>query len=181
MLAIRESITAKFHCSHDPFPSLILYNSTYSICSRILKTWMENSPPNSCNAPMAPCCRESPLEWGSQYYKVNRCFARYSPRATTTSQPTNRAQNEPAMDKNANFGLNLVVFGQKFLFLLEKLKVFTHITENPPRHLVHIGFWSGIGQNMQKMAIFGPKWPKMQIWTNFGHFWAKKPNFYGSK
>ena len=32
-----------------------------------------------------------------------------------------------------------------------------HITENPPRHLVHIGFWLGIGQNVQKMAIFGPK------------------------
>ena len=44
-------------------------------------------------------------------------------RATTTSQPTNRAPNEPAMDRNANFGLNLVVFGQKILFLLEKSKV----------------------------------------------------------
>ena len=55
--------------------------------------------------------------------KVNRCLARYSPRATTTSQPTNRAPNEPAMDKNINFGLNLVVFGQKILFLLEKSKV----------------------------------------------------------
>ena len=29
------------------------------------------------------------------YYKENRCLARYSPRATTTSQPTNRAPNEP--------------------------------------------------------------------------------------
>ena len=29
-------------------------------------------------------------------YKVNRCLARYSPRATTTNQPTNRAPNEPA-------------------------------------------------------------------------------------
>ena len=28
--------------------------------------------------------------------KVNRCLARYSPRATTTNQPTNRAPNEPA-------------------------------------------------------------------------------------
>ena len=37
-------------------------------------------------------------------YKVNRCLARYSPRATTTSQPTNRAPNEPAMNKNAKFG-----------------------------------------------------------------------------
>ena len=28
------------------------------------------------------------------YYKVNRCLAKYSPRATTTSQPTNRAPNQ---------------------------------------------------------------------------------------
>ena len=49
-------------------------------------------------------------------YKVNRCLASYSPRATTTGE----------------------------------IKSFvTHITENPPRHLVHIGFWSGIGQNVQ--------------------------------
>ena len=30
------------------------------------------------------------------FYKVNRCLARYSPRATTTNQPTNRALNKPA-------------------------------------------------------------------------------------
>ena len=29
-------------------------------------------------------------------YKVNRCLARYSPRATTTSRPTIRAPNKPA-------------------------------------------------------------------------------------
>ena len=79
-------------------------------------------------------------------------------RATTTSQPTNRAPNELAINKNANFGQNLVVFGQNILFFTGQIKSFvTHITENPPTHLVHIGFWSGIGQNAQKMAIFGPK------------------------
>ena len=30
------------------------------------------------------------------YHKVNRCLARYSPRATTTYQPANRALNKPA-------------------------------------------------------------------------------------
>ena len=30
-------------------------------------------------------------------YKVNRCLARYSPRATTTNRPTNRAPNEGAI------------------------------------------------------------------------------------
>ena len=37
--------------------------------------------------------------------KVNRRLARYSPRATTTNQPTNRAPNEPERPgKNAKFG-----------------------------------------------------------------------------
>ena len=96
-------------------------------------------------------------------HKVNRCLARYSPRATTTKRPTNRAPNKPAwpgpkLNKNANFGPKLVVLGQKILISTGKIKSFvTHITENPPRHLVHIGFWLGIGQNVQKMAIFGPK------------------------
>ena len=35
----------------------------------------------------------------------------------------NRAPNEPAMVRNANFGLYLVVFEQKILFFLEKSKV----------------------------------------------------------
>ena len=62
------------------------------------------------------------------------------------------------MNKNANFRPNLVVLGQKILIFTGEIKSFvTHITENAPRHLVHIGFWSGIGQNVLKMAIFGPK------------------------
>ena len=32
----------------------------------------------------------------SNVYKVDRCLARYSPCATTTNQPTNRAPNKPA-------------------------------------------------------------------------------------
>ena len=80
-------------------------------------------------------------------------------RATTTNQTANRAPNEPArLGKNANFGPNLVVLGQKILIFTGEIKSFvTHIMENPPRHLVPIGFWSDIGQNVQKMAIFGPK------------------------
>ena len=31
-----------------------------------------------------------------EIYKVNRCLARYSPRATTTNRPTNRAPNKLA-------------------------------------------------------------------------------------
>ena len=62
------------------------------------------------------------------------------------------------MNKNVNFEANLVVLGQKLLIFIREIKSFvTHITVNPLRHLVHIVFWSGIGQNVQKMAIFGPK------------------------
>ena len=49
-------------------------------------------------------------------------------------------------------------FGAKNPNFYWKIKSFvTHITENPPRPLVHIGFWLGIGQNVQKMVIFDPK------------------------
>ena len=62
------------------------------------------------------------------------------------------------MNKNVIFGPNLDFFGQKILIFTGEVKSFvTHITENPPRHLVHIVFWSEIGQKVQKMAIFGPK------------------------
>ena len=64
----------------------------------------------------------------------------------------------PKLTKNAYFGPILAVFGPKILIFMGVSKSFgTNITENPPRHLVHIVFWSGIGQNVQRMAIFGPK------------------------
>ena len=64
------------------------------------------------------------------------------------------AQNDQKCQFWAKFGR----FWAKNPFFTGEIKSFvTHITENPPRHLVHIGFWSGIGQNVQKMAIFGPK------------------------
>ena len=87
----------------------------------------------------------------------------------------------PKLTKNASFGPNLVVFGQKILFFTGEIKSFvTYITENPPRHLVHIGFWLGIGQNVKKMAIFGPKWPKMQILDQIlAVFGPKILNFMG--
>ena len=54
-------------------------------------------------------------------HKVNRCLARYSPRATTTNRPTNRALNKPAWP-----GQNwpkMPILGKKSFFLLEKSKV----------------------------------------------------------
>ena len=52
-----------------------------------------------------------------EYDKVNRCLARYSPRATTTNQPTNRAPNGPARPgKNAKFGRSWAKNDQKCIF-----------------------------------------------------------------
>ena len=69
------------------------------------------------------------------------------------------------MNRNANFGPNCVVFGQKILFVTGEIKSFvTHITENPPRHLVRIVDWSSIGQNVQKMA--NGKWFLVGHWTS---------------
>ena len=51
-----------------------------------------------------------------------------------------------------------IPFKRNVYFFTGEIKSFvTHITENPPRHLVHTVFWSGIGHKVQKMAIFGPK------------------------
>ena len=81
--------------------------------------------------------------------------------ARAPQPPTKLASKAwPKKNKNAIFGPNLDFFGQKILIFTGEIKSFvTHITENPPRHLVHIGFWLGIGQNVQKMAQnadFGP-------------------------
>ena len=59
-------------------------------------------------------------------HKVNKCLARYSPRATTISQPTTRTPNEPAMNKNANFGPNLVVFGLVFFYWKNQKLCYPH-------------------------------------------------------
>ena len=79
-------------------------------------------------------------------------------------QPPTNPPTGHQMSKNANFGPNLVVLGQKVLIFTGEIKsLVTHIMENPPRHLVRIDFWSGMGRNGQKMPIFGSKWPKMHI------------------
>ena len=84
----------------------------------------------------------------------------------------------PKLTKNAKFGPNLVVFGQKILFFTGEIKIFvTYIAENPSRHLVHIVFWSGIGQNVQKWQYLAQNDQKYIFWTNFGGFWATYPYF----
>ena len=44
---------------------------------------------------------------------------------------------------------NWPFLGKKSCFFTGEIKsCVTHITQNPPRHLVHIGFWSGIGHRI---------------------------------
>ena len=76
------------------------------------------------------------------------------------------------MTKNADFGPNLAIFGPKSLIFMGVSKSFgTNITEN---HLDNL-FASFFGQALDQMG------QKCRFWTKFGHFWAKKPNFCGSK
>ena len=121
------------------------------------------------------------------YKKVNRCLARYSPRATTTNRLTNRALNKPAWPgqnwpKMPVLGEIWSFLGKKSFFLQEKSKVLL-----PTKRKTHLGtlFTLVFGRALDKMC---KKWQylaqndqKCRFWTKFGHFWAKKPNFYGSK
>ena len=79
----------------------------------------------------------------------------------TTNPPIGHQMSRQGLaqnDQNCQFWATFGRFGAKNPFFSGKIKSFViHITQNPPRHLVHIVFWSGIGQNVQKMAIFSPK------------------------
>ena len=60
-------------------------------------------------------CFSHDIHWTNN--KVKRCLARYSPRATTTNRPTNRAPKKPAWPgQNWPKMPILVVLGQKILF-----------------------------------------------------------------
>ena len=71
----------------------------------------------------------------------------------------------PKSTKNANFGPNLVVFGQKILFLLKKSKVLL-----PTKRKTHLGtlFTLFFGQHWTKCAKNGNIWPKMTKNADFG-------------
>merc|ERR1711952_108740 len=86
----------------------------------------------------------------------------------------------PSLTPNCKpiFGPIWSFLGNKSLFFTGEIKSFvTHITENPPRHLFHIVFWSGIGQNVQKWQYLAKNDQKCIFWTKFGRFWAKNPKF----
>ena len=110
-------------------------------------------------------------DMGQNKNKVDRCLARYSPRAKANNQPTYRAPNEPANPgKNANFRQNLDVFGQKILIFTGEIKSFvTHITKNHLDTLFALVFgraWDEMGkkcqylaQNDQKCIFLTKFWP----------------------
>ena len=75
----------------------------------------------------------------------------------------------PKLTKNANFGPNLVAFGQRILFFTGEIKSFvTHITENPPGHLVHIVFGRAWDKMCKKWQYLAKNDQKCWFWTNFG-------------
>ena len=75
------------------------------------------------------------------------------PTNPTTGHQMSQQGPWPKMNQNANFGPNLVVFGQKILMFTKEIKSFvTQIMENPPRHLVGIGFrspWDEMGKKLE--------------------------------
>ena len=98
----------------------------------------------------------------------------------------------PKLTKNANFGPNLVVLGQKILISIGKIKSFvTHITENQPtppyfdqlseRHQL---LWSKIfsfghfGPNIAIFCTFCPMPNQKPMWTRclggFSVMWVTK-------
>ena len=101
--------------------------------------------------------------------KVNRCVARYSPRATTTNRPTTghwiSLHGLAQIDQKCQFWAEFGRFWAKILFLLENQKFCYPHNGNPPRHLVHIVFWS---KHWTKCAKNGNIWPKMTKNADFG-------------
>ena len=107
-------------------------------------------------------------------YKVNRCLARYSPRATTTNRPTNRAPKKPAwpgpyQPKMPILGHIWSFWGKKsFFFTSEIISFVTHITENSPRHLVHIVFGRSLDKMCKKWQYLAQNDQKCIFWTFLG-------------
>ena len=77
----------------------------------------------------------------------------------STDPPTGHQMHALAqIDQKCQFWAKFGRFWAKNpFFYWRNQKFVTHITENPPKHFVHIVFWSGIGQHVPKMPIFGPK------------------------
>ena len=75
----------------------------------------------------------------SIYYKVNRYLARYSPRATTTNQPTNRATNEPERSNH--------ILGQKWPFSVQTIQFNTRAKRIGLKGLCAESTWANTQEN----------------------------------
>ena len=102
-----------------------------------------------------------------QIYKVYRCLARYSPRATTTNQPTNRAPNESAGPICAQeiifWGTNGCFWAKHPNYFEREQKLWYPHIWKPPRHIVCIVFLVGQGTKWAKKKIFGQKWKGQKV------------------
>ena len=114
------------------------------------------------------------------YDKVKRCLARYSPRTTTTNQPTNREPYEPARpicgQESIFWGGNGRFWAKHPNYFGQKQKHWCPHIRKLLRHLVRIVFWSGMAPNGSERLLVGPKWPKMHFfWQNLAGFGPKIP------
>ena len=86
------------------------------------------------------------------------------------------------MTKNAIFGQNCVILGQKILIFTGESKSFgTHFTEKPPKHLVCIVFWSAWDKMGQKCQYLAQSDQECRFLAKFGCFWAKNPYYFRRK
>ena len=87
-------------CGNESFGPDICSTHYETNCETRYKTYEVEQDEPVCKMVTERKCKEIQGD-DKDYYddidKVNRCLARYSPRTTTTNQPTNRAPNEPAM------------------------------------------------------------------------------------
>ena len=116
---------------------------------------------------------------GAFLYKVNRCLARYSPRATTTNQPKTghwiSLHGLAQIDQKCQFWTKFGRFGAKNPYFYSKNQKFCYPlnrkpTQAPCSRWFLVGHWT----KCVKMAIFGPKWPKMQILDQIWPFLGQK-------
>ena len=105
--------------------------------------------------------------------KVNRCLARYSPRTTTTIQPTKTAPNKPGRPicaQESIFWVKNGCFRPNSLIMLGGSKSSgTHTSENHWGTLFTLFYWLGMAPKGSYRPIFGPKWPQMHI---LGQIWS---------
>ena len=112
-----------------------------------------------------------------RYYKVNRCLSNYSPRATTTNQPTNRNANIwPKMTQKCIFWAKYGHFWANNPIFYGRKQKFWYPYNRKTRPRSHF-FGRARNQMGQKNHYFAQNDQKCTFWAKFGYFWAKNPNF----